>query len=306
MNLLIPYIPLYGHKDPDFDEFTYGDCRQRAKTLLTLRKNDVVFFHTSMNGKKHITAYFIVDRALNVLDIIKDRTLLAKYLNPHISEYLCGKIDKNLLNVVLFGDPISSRQLKKPLPFDKTLSQKLSLNIRFPKGQTETQAIGSATRSWRRLTERDCDILFEEISKFENTPIASDAIMSTEEVTDILERDVENYLEKHSHLIDKDLTLVRRQQDTPVGRIDLLFETKNKDKILVELKLGKIGREAIAQLRRYIKWLENETKKEKTNVSGILVCSGVMPAFEDEFRKLKNIRIFFFGWKMTVQPWSSS
>ena len=37
MNLLIPYVNLIGHEDPLFNEYTYGDCSNRAKKL----KNDI-------------------------------------------------------------------------------------------------------------------------------------------------------------------------------------------------------------------------------------------------------------------------
>jgi RecB family endonuclease NucS len=53
-------------------------------------------------------------------------------------------------------------------------------------------------------------------------------------------------------LIDKSLRLERRQLDTPAGRIDLLFKDEEGNLIVVELKLNKIGRDAINQLRRYM------------------------------------------------------
>ena len=33
MNLLIPYIKIPNHLDPDLEEYTYGDVRARARTL---------------------------------------------------------------------------------------------------------------------------------------------------------------------------------------------------------------------------------------------------------------------------------
>jgi hypothetical protein len=41
MNLLIPYVYLYGHNDPLFEEFTYGDVKTRARKLRnSLKKGD--------------------------------------------------------------------------------------------------------------------------------------------------------------------------------------------------------------------------------------------------------------------------
>jgi hypothetical protein len=304
MNLLIPYVHIYNHTDPLLKEFTYGDIGQRARKLASLKKGEYIFFHTSINGKKCITAYFVVDRTLDVRDIAKDRNLLAKYKNPHIIEYSQGIKVRDYENVVVFGDPILSRILNRPLPFDKTLAQKLSLDVPFPVGRGEGPAIGSATRAWRNLNRKDVGVLLKEIKRAEGAPLPAGKIMSTEEVSDILERDVENYLEKNSNLLGKSFRLIKRQYDTPIGRIDLLFENSKGDTVVVELKLGKIGREAVTQLRRYVAWMENQPSRESNrNTRGIIICSGVMPAFDEEFRRLKDIKIFVYGWQMKVQVW---
>jgi RecB family endonuclease NucS len=69
--------------------------------------------------------------------------------------------------------------------------------------------------------------------------------------------------------------------------------------VVVELKLNEIGRGAINQLRRYIRQVKKDTKKQ---VRGVIVCRDIMPAFIDEFRKLSDIQIFRFGWKLTIYP----
>lgn len=52
MNLLIPYIHLYKHTDPLFEEYTYGDSKFRARKLKNeLKKGDYVFFHMSFEIK---------------------------------------------------------------------------------------------------------------------------------------------------------------------------------------------------------------------------------------------------------------
>lgn len=303
MNLLIPYVHLYNHPDPLFEEFTYGDSGARARKLKNaIEKGDYVFFHTSIGGKKYITAYYVVDRVLDTAETTKDRNIVAKYKNPHISEFLSGE-RTNVDDVVLFGDPITSRILEKPLLFDKTLGEKLSLNIKFPKEKTETQAIGSATRAWRELTDKGVEVLLDAVKLSEKEGVGMETILSTDEVTEIIEKDIENFIEKNPSLIGGTLKLKRRQLDTSVGRIDLLFEDKKGNLIVIELKLNKIGRDAINQLRRYINWVKKETKKE---VTGIIVCKGVMPAFEEDFKKLKNIKILCYGWQLKVYPWGET
>lgn len=258
------------------------------------------FFHTSIGGKKYITAYYVVDRVLDTAEAIKDGNIVAKYKNPHILEFLSGKrIDKDD-DVVLFGDPITSRILEKPLTFDKTLAEKLSLNVKFPKGKTETQAIGSATRNWRKLTDNDVEVLLEATRSSEKEGVGIDTILSTDEVTEIIEKDLEKFIEKNPRLVGENLSLKRRQLDTPDGRIDLLFEDKTGNPVVIELKLNKIGRDAINQLKRYMNEVKKETGKE---VTGVIVCKGVMPAFEEDLKKLKDIKIFCYGWQLKVYPW---
>ncbi|MCK4789159.1 MAG: hypothetical protein KAV87_35785, partial [Desulfobacteraceae bacterium] len=80
MNLLIPYVFLPGHNDPSFDEFTYGDVKSRGRKLKNeLNRGDFVFFHTSRNGKKYITAYFVTDRVLDTNKACQERTIVDKY-----------------------------------------------------------------------------------------------------------------------------------------------------------------------------------------------------------------------------------
>jgi hypothetical protein len=194
MNLLIPYVPLYDHEDPLLDEFTYGDVKSRARKLKKdLKKGDFIFFHTTIRGKKCITAYYVVDRVLDTSEAAKNKNILLKYRNPHLKEYLEGKRGE-MDDVLVFGDPILSRRLQRPLPFDRALADKLSLSIEFRKGFTESQRIGTATRQWRKLSEEDVRILLEEIKLNESKGIVVDTILSTDEVTETIEKDLENFI----------------------------------------------------------------------------------------------------------------
>ena len=297
MNLLIPYVPLIHHADPILEEFSYGDSKTRARKLKTsLKQGDYVFFHTSINSKKYITAYYVVDRILNTSEAASNKNIYLKYKNPHITEYREGKRRKQD-DVVVFGDPILSRRLERPLLFDKALAEKLSLGIEFKKGFTESQCIGSATRQWRKLSDKDVDVLLAEVKDNESRGLTVERILSTEEVTEIIEKDIENFIEASNRILGSSLELIGRQIDTPVGRIDLMFEDNSKTVIVVELKLNKIGRDAVNQLRRYMDYVE---KQEKREVRGVVVCNGVLPAFEEEFRTLRNIRILKYGWKLQV------
>lgn len=306
-NLLIPYIYIPDHKDPLFEEFTYGEVNQKQRRADTLKKKagrgKYIFFHTSLGGKKLITAYYVADRVEYLGDVLNNKALMAKYKNPHIEDYRNNNTKptekEGRDTVILFGDPIESKILKRPLLFDRTLAEKLSLDIPFPKYRTKAQAIVSATRPWRELTDKDVDILIKEIEKID--VLRPETILTTDEVKEVIEKDIEGFIEKSPDLIGKSLKLTHRQRKTQVGRIDLFFEDKKGKPIIVELKLDQIGRDAINQLRKYMNYIKKEYKKE---TKGVVVCKGVMPAFEKDFKKLKkDIRIFCYGWQLKVYPW---
>jgi Holliday junction resolvase-like predicted endonuclease len=298
MHLLIPYVQLAEHADPFFNEFTYGDVRQRARRLKKLKKGTYVFFHTSRHGKKYITAYYVVDRAIDTATAANSKLISDKYKNPHIHEYLAGE-RKYADDVVLFGDPILSRVFEKPLLFDRKLASKLSLEIKFSANKSETQIIGSATRQWRNLTEKDAKLLFDEIKAQENKE-CDYTLRSSEEVAETLERDIERLITQNPNLIRKGLKLLGSQRRTDDGRLDVLFEDQAGNLVVVEVKLGHIGRDAIQQIKNYVRYLRKQQNKK---VSGIIVCAGVMPAYEEDLRKQKDVRIFVHGWNLQIQEW---
>jgi len=299
VNLLIPYTPLADHPDPLLDEFTYGDVKQRGKKLLNdVERGDYLFLHTSQRGKRVITAYYIVAEVLKVSEAYNDRNIRDKYKNPHLTRYEeYGEQHKN--DVIVFGDPIRSKKLESPLIFNRQLADTLSLGIPFRKNKTELQNISSATRQWRELTELDVEILLDAIKEAETRAISSDVILSTDEVLEIREIDLENYLVNNPQLLGENIKLIGRQRDVPSGRTDIIYEADDEI-IVVELKLNEIGNSAINQIRGYIRDLRKEYKVK--NVRGIILCKGIMPTFTEEFTKLKNLDIYFYGWKLHVYP----
>jgi RecB family endonuclease NucS len=57
---------------------------------------------------------------------------------------------------------------------------------------------------------------------------------------------------------------------------------------VVELKLGLVDWAALNQLQRY---MGRVRKQGPGRVKGILVCGGVMPAYEDEIKEAEGIRV---------------
>ncbi|RME71443.1 MAG: DUF91 domain-containing protein [Chloroflexi bacterium] len=299
MHLLIPYIHL-NPPDPLFDEFTYGDRGARGKKLKSqVNKGDYIFFHTSRNGKRYITAYYVVDRVLYVSEAAEDDNICLKYKNHHIHDYLRKKAPATGDDVIVFGDPITSYILERPLLFDKNLVNKLSLKINFLPNLTQNQSIASATRAWRELTDEDVEQLKESIKELIASKAPPNILRSTEEVAETLEKDIEDIIAVNPDKIGTGLKLSARQLPIASGRIDLLFENAQGHLVVVEVKLHKIGREALRQVQRYVK----ELKQKNKNVKGVLVCSGVMPAYENELRKQNDIKILTYGWELKIQKW---
>jgi hypothetical protein len=299
MHLLIPYVQLPHHPDPLFNEFTYGDIGRRARQLKKLTPGTYVFFHTSKYGKKYITAYYVVDRVIDTTVAARNKLISDKYKNPHIRECLDGQRTCADDDAVLFGDPILSRLLEKPLLFDRKLANKLSLDIKFSPNKSETQVIGSATRAWRKLTEKDAKLLFGEIKAVEDRDYDY-TCRSSEEVAETLERDIERCITQNPSLIGVGLKLLGSQRRTNDGRLDVLFEDQAGNLVVVEVKLGRIGRDAVQQTKNYVRYLRTQENKK---VSGVIVCAGVMPAFDEDLRKQKDIQILVHGWNLQIRKW---
>lgn len=293
--LLIQYIPLADHHDPYLDEFTYGVVNSMANRLKRiLNRGDFVFFHTSIGKQRVITAYYVIDRVLDAEAAISIDAIVRKYKNPHLHRTPNEEGD-----LVLFGDPILSKKLDRPMPFTKSLAKKLSLGIPFDPDRTVNENISSATRTPRELTKEDIKAFLDEISKYEKRGIDPDRLLTTDEVLEIREKDLENLLAHYPQLIGEKYRLVDRQLDTREGRLDLLLRDEHDELVIAELKLNEIGRSSINQIKSYMQQVRRDTGEE---VRGIIICKGIMPTFEDELGSLRNISIFKYGWKLGILP----
>jgi hypothetical protein len=152
-HLLIKYIFREdNHVDPNFTYLTYGDSGNKGTQIQkTLIPGSYVIFHTSFDGKAYITGYFYVEKILS-----KDE---------HLSEIAKLSTHSKYDDVIILGNRERSKILTYPLRFDKALVVKLkSLNIdkyRFNDHTSELATISSATRSHRKLSNQDVELLIE-------------------------------------------------------------------------------------------------------------------------------------------------
>ncbi|MDD2856685.1 MAG: endonuclease NucS, partial [Desulfuromonadaceae bacterium] len=73
------------------------------------------------------------------------------------------------------------------------------------------------------------------------------------------EKDIENIYAKYHELIEPDLKLLARQKNVAGKAIDLLFEDKNGQKLIVEIKKGTAQRSDIGQLIDYLGYFVAES-----------------------------------------------
>ncbi len=290
--MLIQYVPLADHHDPYLDEFTYGEVKTRARRIKeTMQKGNYVFFHTSIKGQRYITAYYVVDRILDTEDAIEIDAIMLKYRNPHLHQSPSDN------DIVVFGDTVLSKKLERPLPFTRKIAERLSIGIPFRDDKTDNQNISSATREHREINSDDVRLLLKEVAAFEEQGFDPNAVLSTDEVLEIREIDLENLLTQNHECIEEGLTLIDRQVDLSEGRLDILLENQGGGVTIVEIKLNEIGRRAVDQLKRYMRQVRRDMKRD---VKGIIICKGVMPTFEAQIRSTTNIEIYHYGWQLKV------
>lgn len=156
-HLLINYIDpseINNHVDPDFKNLVYGDVEARGYILLNnLGEGSYIFFNTTIGDKRYITGYYYFKKLL-----LKGRD--DDEINKVSSD---AKTDE----IIVIGDKEKSKILTKPLLLDKELITTLKsikadekyFDKKFKENKTELMAINYKTRTHRKLSEEDKDIL---------------------------------------------------------------------------------------------------------------------------------------------------
>jgi len=229
-----------------------------------------------MRGKRFITAYYVVEMVLSTKKSQIDTIILTKYHNHHLSIENPSDSD-----TIVFGNPITSYIFKKPVELDETILNKLSKKPNLNPHQSKHAAISSALRTWKELSKEDVDILLKQIEYEREQSFLKNTLLSTEEIKEIDEVEVENFIVNTSDFMDKDYKLFKRQFVLSDGsRLDLLYKNEfKKELVVIEIKKGALGKEVYKQICEYIKRI-----KESFNgydVRGIIVGSYILPLYED-------------------------
>ncbi|WP_237441000.1 endonuclease NucS domain-containing protein [Bacillus thuringiensis] len=289
------FIAYTDMEDPALGEFTYGSSGMNADVLLRkVKKGDSLFFHTSIRQKRYITAHYVVEDILLVHEALK-KTYIHKYKNPH----LVTPVDTHN-EVIAFGNPITSTVLRVPVPVTPELLAKLSKPANLNMRQPIQAAMASALRRWKELSEADVQFLIRLIQEQEEKGLLKGVVLSTEEVKQLDERDIEEFLYRNPSVLGSSYKIIKRQlvfKDRT--RLDLLLQhSQTKEYVVVEIKKGRVGREVLKQIKGYMRWVLKEYKDQK--VKGLIVCDGILPQYETELMKQKDVDIWFYGWQFHV------
>ncbi len=303
VHYLIPYVPLKGHKDPDFKELSYGDSDQRGENLKNnLSKGSYLFFHTRIGSVKYITCYIVVEKIVSGANAQLDKSINGD-----------GQYDDWLF----LGNKSKSKRLRKPIPFNRTIAEKLSLGIDFSSvdegAKSELQVIGSSTRSHRKLTDDDVSKLLEAINIYqENTKISNpddvqyhltfydegEDIIPFDEVHQIKEAEIQKLLRKNPNVIEKGARVVDYEKVLSDGdRLDLLLESKDGDLIVAELKGPDcVSDEVATEVASYVRDIRKEYPTKK--IRKMIICDGkVSPKLQKACEALE-IEIVVYGLKI--------
>ncbi|PHE73322.1 restriction endonuclease [Bacillus wiedmannii] len=163
---IIPYLDPKKHnreEDPLFSEYTYGDEGNRGAILKTkVSKGDFLFFYKSIENTPCITAFYEVEKVLDIYKAKMDNTIMTKYRNPHLFR---NEIQKN--EAIVFGNPEKSMVLNTPLVVNEILLEELSIDYNPSPNHTKLQALTLKLR-WKRLNNSQVKLLLKKVNLLHN------------------------------------------------------------------------------------------------------------------------------------------
>ncbi len=163
---IVPYLDPKKHdreEDPLFSEYTYGDEGNRGIILKTkVSKGDFLFFYKSIANTPCITAFYEVEKVLDIHKAKMDNTIMMKYKNPHLFR---NKVQEN--EVIVFGNPEKSMILDTPLVVNRALLGELSIDYNPSPNLTELQALTLKFR-WKRLNNSQVKLLLKKVNSLHN------------------------------------------------------------------------------------------------------------------------------------------
>ena len=112
------------------------------------------------------------------------------------------------------------------------------------------------------------------------------------------ERDLRNFLAKNLNTIESGMTLYEEGEKVGIeynagGRfIDILALDKNKNLVVIELKVSMGYDKVIGQILRYMAWVEKNLAKEKQKVRGIIIAKDITEDLRLATYKIDDVNLY--------------
>jgi hypothetical protein len=120
-----------------------------------------------------------------------------------------------------------------------------------------------------------------------------------------IENDLREFLAKNIFLVERGLTLVKKEFDTKeVGRIDLLCTDRKGNHVIVELKRDRKSDEVVGQILRYIGWVE---KNMNAKARGIIIVGAPDERLQYAISALRNmveLKYYSINFQMSEHPFN--
>jgi hypothetical protein len=121
------------------------------------------------------------------------------------------------------------------------------------------------------------------------------------------EKDLQNFLAKNLNLIEKGLTLYREEGisgiEFPVGNraIDILALDKNRNYVVIELKVSRGYDRVVGQILRYMAWIRKNQADMNQNVKGIIIAREITEDLILACSETQNVDLFEYSLSVSLK-----
>jgi len=121
------------------------------------------------------------------------------------------------------------------------------------------------------------------------------------------EKDLQNFLAKNLNIIENGLTFYMEDGisglEFPVGNraIDILAIDRNKDYVVIELKVSRGYDRVVGQILRYIAWIRKNLAEKNQNVRGIIIAREITEDLILACSETQNIELFEYSLSVSLK-----